>query len=83
MSKRKEEHIIKIKNLEKRVVALNGTLETMIIEGGTPLLDINDTDVYTIGYHAGLQAAQRALWSYFKEVLESVHGENYGTYIRW
>ena len=86
MSKRKEERITTIKELEKRIVAMNGTLETMALEGGSPPPDIKDVDkptAFKVGYRTGVKASQRALWSYFADVLKAVHGEDYGVYIRW
>ena len=83
MSKRKDERIIKIKELEKRIVAMSGTLETMVLECSVPPSDTNDLDAYTVGYRAGVKASQQALWNYFMDVLKTVYGENYGLHIRW
>lgn len=85
MSKRKEGRIIKIKELEKRIVALNGSLETIIASNCFVPVDRTKDDrrAYKDGYYVGVQSARRALWSYFKEVLEPVHGKEPGVYSRW
>lgn len=85
MGKRKEERIIKIKELEKRVVALHGSLETIIASNCFVPVDRTKDDkrAYKDGYYAGVKSAQRALWSYFKEVLEPVYGKDPGVYSRW
>lgn len=85
MSKRKEERIIKIKELEKRIVALHGSLETIIASNCFVPVDRTKDDkrAYKDGYYEGVKSARCALWSYFKEVLEPVYGKEPGVYSRW
>lgn len=85
MSKRKEERIIKIKELEKRIVALHGSLETIVASNCFVPVNRTETDkrAYKDGYYEGAKSAQRALWSYFKEVLEPVYGKEPNAYSRW